>query len=247
MNALGRHIFGLGATAMGIAGLVWGDFALQWQPVPEHFPNRTLLAYAVGASLILAGLAINGRRSAALGAAALTVLYGAIVILLHLPRVIAHPLIFTPWGGLAEQLALAAAGLIAFAATARRRSEGARTLAQIGRLTFGLCCLIFGLAHFLYLDFTAAMVPKYLPPGQMFWAIATGVAHVAAGLAILSGVLARLAAYLLTAMFAAFSALVHIPLLIADPHSQLNWVMNGMNLALTGAAWVVADSLGRRR
>lgn len=90
------------------------------------------------------------------------------------------------------------------------------------------------------------MVPKWIPPGALFWAYATGAAHVAAGLAILSGIQARLAARLLTAMFVVFAVLVHAPLVIADPGSHLNWVMNAMNLALTGAAWVVADGLARR-
>jgi uncharacterized membrane protein YphA (DoxX/SURF4 family) len=179
-----------------------------------------------------------------LGTFMLTVLYMLGVVLLHLPRVVAHPFTFTPWGGIGEQLALAAAGLVAYASSPGVR---AKSLVRTGQLVFGACLLIFGLAHFLYLDFTASMVPSYLPPNHMFWAVATGIAHVAAGVAILSGVQARLAAILLTVMFAIFSALVHVPALLADPHSHLNWVMNGINLALTGAAWVVADSLGRRR
>ena len=44
------------------------------------------------------------------------------------------------------------------------------------------------------------MLPQWLPPTQEFWAYATGVAHIAAGLAILTGVQARPAAILLTAM-----------------------------------------------
>lgn len=60
---------------------------------------------------------------------------------------------------------------------------------------------------------------------------------------MLSGVGARLAAILLTVMFAIFGLLVHAPLLFQDPQSRLNWVMNAQNLALTGADWVLADSL----
>jgi len=58
---------------------------------------------------------------------------------------------------------------------------------------------------------------------------------------------ARLAAILLTAMFASFTPLVHVPLLLADPASHMNWSENALNIALTGAAWVVADSLARPR
>ncbi len=247
MIRLGTRIYGLGALALGLVGLVWGDFALVWQPVPANVPGRTALAYVFAAALVFGGLATIWRRNTvAFGAAILCGLYSLVVILLHLPHVVFHPLIFTSWSGVAEQLALALGGLIAYASNAGTDSARAERLERLARLAFGVCLLIFGMAHFLYLGFTAGMVPQWLPPGQTFWAAATGVAHVAAGVAILSGVQARLAAILVTAMFAGFGVLVHAPLLFADPSSHLNWVMNSINLALTGAAWVVADSLADR-
>lgn len=239
----GTRVYGLGAVALGLVGLAWGDFALQWQPVPDGVPGRLLLAYATGAALMLAGAALNSPRAAAFGAAALTFLYAAGVVLLHGPRVAAHPLVLAGWSGAAEQLVLVAGGLIAYASWGKVDAALAARLSHFARLGFGACLLVFGSAHFLYLDFTAAMVPKWIPPGQMFWACATGAAHIAAGLAILSGEQNRLAAILVTAMFAGFSILLHIPNLIADPASHVNWVINAINLALTGAAWVVADSL----
>jgi uncharacterized membrane protein len=104
----------------------------------------------------------------------------------------------------------------------------------------GICLLIFGVAHFIYLDFTASMVPAWLPGGQKFWAAATGAGHIAAGIAFLIGIQRRLAAFAITAMFGSFSILVHLPLLMADPKAHMSWVMNAVNLALTGAAWAVA-------
>ena len=56
---------------------------------------------------------------------------------------------------------------------------------------------------------------------------------------------ARLAAILLTAMYVSFTLLVHVPMLLADPSSHWIWSENALNLALIGAAWVVADSLAR--
>jgi len=50
---------------------------------------------------------------------------------------------------------------------------------------------------------------------------------------------------MLTAMYASFTPLVHGPMLLADPFSHMNWSENALNLALTGVAWVVADSLTR--
>jgi uncharacterized membrane protein YphA (DoxX/SURF4 family) len=244
VSALGYRVYGLGAVALGLVGLAFGDFASVWQPVPAGLPSRTEIAYAVAVLFLLAGLAINWRGTAKAGAALLTVLYIVCVVLLHLPRIVGHPGVFVTWSGAAEQLALVAAGLILLAGTGRARSTG---LARIGQTLFGICLLVFGAAHFVYLAETAAMVPANLPPGQRAWAVATGIAHIAAGLAILSGILARPAAVLATVMFAAFSLLVHIPALIADPRSHLLWAANAINLALIGAAWVVADNVGNRR
>ena len=81
----------------------------------------------------------------------------------------------------------------------------------------------------------------------MFWAYATGAGFVAAGVALLTGVQARLAAILLTAMFASFAVLVHLPKLLAQPTSHWIWSENALNLAVMGAAWAVADSLARAR
>jgi uncharacterized membrane protein YphA (DoxX/SURF4 family) len=247
MIAFGSRVYGLGAFMLGVVGLVWGDFALVWQPVPASLPGRTALAYATGAALTVAGAAVNWHRTVAFGAASLAILYAMGVVLLHGPHVIAHPSHFGPWAGIAEQLALVAGGLVAYASSANIEAALAARLCRVGRVAFGACALLFGLVHFLYATDTASMVPKWMPAGPLFWAYATGAAHVAAGLAILTGVQARLAAGLLTVMFAAFGVLVHIPLAFADPASHLNWVMNAMNLALTGAAWVVADSLAGRR
>jgi uncharacterized membrane protein YphA (DoxX/SURF4 family) len=226
--------------------LVFGDFALQWQPVPPATPYRTQLAYAVAVLLVLAGTSLWRRRTAMAGAAALAILFALCVLLLHGPQLIARPLVFVSWSGAAEQAALAAAGLIAFAANGGGGAHASR-LARAGRIPFAICLTLFGARHFVYLHFTASMVPGYLPPSRPFWAIATGAAHIAAGLAILSGIRARLAAILLAAMFAVFGLLVHLPSLVAEPESHLNWAANAMNLALAGAAWVVADSIGPRR
>jgi hypothetical protein len=54
-----------------------------------------------------------------------------------------------------------------------------------------------------------------------------------------------LAARLLTAMFVGFGLLVWLPRLFAAPETQVAWGGNIVNLALTAAAWTIADSLAR--
>jgi uncharacterized membrane protein YphA (DoxX/SURF4 family) len=267
MVPFGIRLYGLGAMALGLVGLVWGDFALQWQPVAAWVPVRTLLAYLFSAALVIAGAGANdlipmkaragggasrqlepGDGAAANGAAALAGLYALVVILMHGPQLFLHPTVFAVWNGAAEQLALLAGGVAAYSCLSGPGIQpGARLLGRAAVVAMGVCLLMFGVAHFLYLDFTASMVPAWLPGGQKFWAAATGVGHIAAGVALLSGVKARLAAIALTLMFAAFGVLVHLPLLLADPRAHLSWVMNAINLALTGAAWAVTTYLAGAR
>ena len=197
--------------------------------------------------MLVAGAAVEWRRTLAWGAAVLTAYYTLIVVILMNGRVVlAHPVEFGAYSGTAEQLAIASAGLIIFAATAQIDPILATRLTRLGQWAFGLCALLFWGAHFFYLNLTVPLVPRWLPPTREFWAYATGIAHIAAGLAILTGVQARLAAILLTVMFASFTPLVHLPMLLADRASRTNWSENALNLALIGAAWVVADSLAGR-
>jgi len=235
------RVFGLASAAIGMVGLVWGDFLAVWQPVPKSLPGRTALAYAIALVFLLAGASLQFKRSMRAGALTLTVLYSLGVVLLHLPNLIAQPSVFVMWSGTAEQLALVAGGLMACAFFQAR----AERLAKIARLLFGVCLIAFGLAHFFYLKPTADFVPAWIPPGQVFWAYATAAGHLAAAIAILSGIAARLAARLLTAMFIVFGVLVHAPLAFADPHTHFNWAANAMNFALIGAAWLIAASLGQ--
>jgi uncharacterized membrane protein YphA (DoxX/SURF4 family) len=247
--AFGWRVYGLGVMALGLVSLAWGDFD-PGQPVPKNFPDRTALAYAAAVFMFVAGAAIEWRRTAAWGAAALTAYYALVVVILMNGRLaLAHYAEFGSYSGAAEQLAIAAAGLIVYAAGARIDAALAARLTRLGQLAFGVCALLFGGAHFFYMNLTAPLVPQWLPPTQAFWAYATGVGQIAAGIAILTGVQARLAAILLTAMYVSFTLLVHAPMLLADPSSRMNWSENALNLALIGAAWVVADSLAavRRR
>jgi len=243
---IGLRVYGCGAVALGMVGLAWGDFALVWQPVPSNVPDRTALAYAVAGVLLIAGLAVQWERTARAGAIALTALYALCVGLLHIPRVVAQPSDLSTWAGVAEQLALVAGGLVAFATAARIDGRTFGRLTRFAHLIFAVCLFSFGLVHFYYIDATASYVPAWLPAGQVFWACATGVAHWAAAVAIITGILASTGARLLTAMFVVFGVLVHAPSIFIVPASHLNWTANAMNLALIGAAWVIADSIEAR-
>lgn len=240
VNALGRRVFGLAAILLGLIGFWWGDFATVWQPVPAGVPGRTLLAYLAAGLLLSAGLAIQWQRFARPASLALATLY-AFFALLWAGRLVNHPLNVAIWLGLAEEFALVVGALVAFEILECERI-GSNPL-RAGRMLVGACLVIFGISHLVYVPQTASMVPQWLPPGTIFWAILTGGAQLAAGLALISGKLAPLAARLVTVMFIGFGALVWLPRLFIDPSQHMTWGGNGVNLALVGAIWIIADAL----
>jgi len=228
-------ILAIGTLAYGLVCLAFGDFGLQWQPVPDWVSGRPILAYANGALLATGGALLLWPRSSLWAARFLAGYLLLWVLLLKLPPLAAAPASVVAWLGPAEILSIAASAItLAFLLGRGRYEQGIR----IVRYVYGVCPIIFGLSHFVYADFTANMVPAWLP-APLFWAWATGIGHFAAGLAILSGVLARLAATLLAGMMGCFVLLLHLPRTLAEPASHVEWTMLAIAVMLTGAAWAI--------
>src|SRR5207244_10044829 len=118
---------------------------------------------------------------------------------------------------------------------------------RMGRILLGMCVASCTLARAIYLGATAVLVPKWLPPGQMFWAVTTTVFFALAALALLTNRMALLAARLLTMMLVIFGLLVWVPLVLSDPHNHTNWSENAETFAIAGATWILADLLGESR
>src|SRR5438552_1272935 len=231
----GRHVFGVAALALGVITLVWQDYN-GW-----HQARYTI--NAAGAAQIIGGAAIQFRRTAKTGALVLSAVY-LVFALLRVPRIVAAPQIYNIWGDFFEQFSLLTGAAIAYARLSSAWSR--ETLNRIGRSLLGICAVSFTLEQAIYLHATAVLVPKWLPPGQMFWAVTTTVFFALAALALLTNRMALLAARLLTVMLVLFGLLVWVPLVLSDPHNHTNWSENAETFAIAGASWILADLLGYR-
>lgn len=240
---LGMYVYAGGAIFLGLLGLASGDFAANWQRVGANLPFREGLAYLTALVELIAGLALLWRRTAFAGAFTLTIVY-SVFTLAWVPKYVEDLRNFDPLGNVFEEFSLVVAGVVLAASFSPTRSIFARFEPNFARL-YGLSAISFGVGHIYYMPGMLSWIPKWLPPSQMFWAYATTIGFFLAAVAILSGIMAPLASRLLTAEIVAFELLVWIPKLVAGPHEHGNWAGNAISIALSGAAWVVSDSICR--
>ncbi len=232
----GRHVFGVASVAVGVVTLVWHDYN-GW-----HQPRYAV--YAAAAFLIIGGAALQFRRTAKAGASALAAVYLGFT-LYCVPGIVAAPRIYNSWGNFFEQFSLVTGAAITYRQLSSTWSP--ETLNRIGRILLGICAASFALEQAFYLAPTASLVPKWVPPSQMFWAVATTVFFALAAVALLTNRMALLASRLLTMMLLGFGLLVWVPLLISAPRSHTNWSETAETFAIAGTAWILADLLGEYR
>jgi uncharacterized membrane protein YphA (DoxX/SURF4 family) len=241
ISNLGLYVYGGAAIFLGLLGVVSGDFATAWQNVGPNVPLRVPLAYLTAIIELVGGIAIFLPRTARAGALTLTLVY-SVFTLIWVPRAFVNLGAYDPIGNVFEEFALVAAGLVLCASFSPAGSLLARHRSFFV-LLFGLCPISFGIVHIIDMPGLLGWIPGWLPPTRMFWAYATTLGFFAAAVAILTGIMAPLAARLLTAEIVIFELLVWIPNLSAGPRNHFNWAGNAISIALAGAAWVVSDSI----
>ena len=237
---LGRHLFGAAALAFGLITLAWHEY--------NGWHLAGYVAYPAAAAEIFGGVAIQFRRPAKMGAVVLAAVYLAFAARC-LPQIFAQPQIYNSWGNFFEQFSLVSGAAIVYGRLSLSLSLpwSRETLNRIGGVLLGLCAASFALEQAFYLQATAGLVPKWLPPSQMFWAVATTVFFALAAVALLVNRLALLAARLLTMMLVIFGLVVWVPLLVSDPRSHTNWSETVETFAIAGAVWILVDLLGEHR
>ncbi len=241
---LGRLLIALGLLGFGALTLLYDDFGLNWQRVPDWVPGRGLWAYAAGTIEVAVAAALLLRRTALPAAFLLTPYTLLWVLLLDVPPLLSSLRVEASWLAVGERTELFA-GVWMLAITLARAHPGAtpgrftddRAL-RAARIIFGLALIPCGLSHLVYPE-AVSYVPAWLP-FRMFWLDATGIGHIAAGVALVVSVLPGLAATLEAAMMSSFVLLVHLPRVWASPHSRMEWTMLFIATALSGAAWSTA-------
>src|ERR1700680_3136170 len=102
-------LFAVGMIGLGILALLYGDFALVWQPVALWIPGRTVLAYTSGLIMLFGGVGLLLRATAAYSARILFP-YLIVWVLLKVPALVVAPQMEAVWLGFGELAVLLAGG-----------------------------------------------------------------------------------------------------------------------------------------
>ena len=192
--SLSHAAFAATMIGFGIQGLVKHDFAPIWEPVPESLPARSVLMYLCALVLIACGVGLFWRRASAAAARVLLAFLLLWLLLMRLP-VMAISFSVNTWYSPCQTAVIVAAAWVLYVwfATERDRQRfrfaaGENGL-RIARALYGVALIPFGLAHFLYLQATAPLVPAWLG-APVAWSYFTGATFIAAGVACPDGVAA---------------------------------------------------------
>jgi len=244
-------LFAIGMIGLGILALIYGDFALVWQPVAPWIPGRTILAYGSGLLMLLGGIGLLFRSTAAWSARILF-LYLIVWLLLKVPALFVAPGMEAVWLGLGEIAVLLSGGWVLFAqlaalpeGTPLKFATGENGI-RLARILFAVSLIPIGLSHIVYVKQTADFVPAWLPY-RVGWAYLTGAGQIASGLGVLFSIFPRVAAWAEAGMISLFTLLVWGPAILAAPRTRLPWTAFFISWAIASAAWVVAQNIATKQ
>lgn len=246
-----RKSYGICLMALGIQQLFYFDFRPVFLPTSLPLPGLPLWAYALSAILIVAGLAIVFEKKGNVTALFLAGLFLLLFLFGHVP----HLLFFNQygnylgtWTNALKELAFSGGALVIASSYPVEAIPNKSSLIKIlekliplGRIFFSITMITFGIDHFLYVQFVAALVPAWIP-GHVFWTYFAGVALIGAGVAIIAKIQLKLVATLLGIMIFLWFIFLHIPRAFADPFGDKGNEVTSVfqALAFSGVAFIIA-------
>ena len=113
---------------------------------------------------------------------------------------------------------------------------------RMAQILFALPMIFFGVSHFMNAKAMAGMVPI---PGGLMWIYITGACLIAGALAIISGQMVSLAAFLLGVLIFIFAFSLHLVGYInaVDQQMKMMEMISFLkDISIASGAWVIAGS-----
>jgi uncharacterized membrane protein len=241
-----RIFYAVALIGLGIQHYLFRDFIMGRAPVfPEGVPGKLVFAYVTGGLLVANGLAIllgkNSRWP--------LVISGILILSWAALRNIIALVYNLEYGGLLTNtfkgLALGfGAYIVAMTFPTSGKSllfdKSVRQMSILGNYAMGMFLLIGGIQHFIFADFVNFLVPSWLP-FIPFWTYFAGVALIAAGLGIITGIQRNLASWWAGVMVLIWVLILHLPRAFAN-QNQNEWSAVFEALAVSGLLLIMAQN-----
>lgn len=252
----GRLLFGIAIIVYGVENFFCAHLGLTVRGVP-WFSTNPLVAYPTGVVLVASGVSIVTGVRARTTAILLGILFLLYVLSFEVSAVIARPMSVGVRTVFFEALAMSASALTLAGTLPGGRSEFRPLDAVLDKLVwagpylFGVSSVVFGIDHFLVLNFIASLVPAWLP-GHMFWAVLTGAAFILAGISILTRRMDQWGGFMLGTMFLIWFLILHSPRVVMafrshNPNIQNECSSAFIALGMCGGCWICAWHARQRR
>jgi hypothetical protein len=239
---VGRILLAIAIAFFGFQFVIFAASLTGPVPGPPWAHGSVLVAWLVAAGFLVAGLSIavgTMARWASLFLGLAILLFGLVH---YLPILLARLHDPGPWTVLFELLALGGGAFAAAASFPAPPAGGfVRALGRAGRFLVAISLVVFAVQHFMYAQFVAGLVPAWIP-AHLFWAYFTGVAFVAAALAIAAKRMVRLAATLLGTMFFLWVVLLHAPRVAGALRNGDEVTSLFVALAMSGVSFILAGA-----
>jgi putative oxidoreductase len=114
-----------------------------------------------------------------------------------------------------------------------------KKLTTIGRILFAIPFALFGINHFLMLDYYLGMLTSFVPLGA-YTIILTGIMLIAASISIMTKILVKFSTLMLAVLLFIFIITIHIPHLISDADKTITIIGLLKDISLLGGSLMIS-------
>lgn len=218
-------LFAICLLGWGIQHFMLGDFIAGRAPAwPADVPGKLAWAYLTGLLLIVTAISIVKTRTTA-------VCTGLIILAWAGGRNLFVVLSTLDYGGVLTSTgksftigfgALLVASLVPLRSNEKWTEPLVRHAVVLASIAVGIFFIASGIQHFLFVPFVKMLVPAWIP-GNVFWTYAAGVAMIAAGIALITGIQRPLAALISSWMVFTWFLILHIPRAVGEGGNANEW------------------------
>jgi uncharacterized membrane protein YphA (DoxX/SURF4 family) len=114
-----------------------------------------------------------------------------------------------------------------------------KKITTLGRILFALPFIIFGINHFLMMDYYIGELTSFIPLGA-YTIILTGIMLIAAGISIITKKFVRFSTIMLAILLFIFIVSIHIPHLFTDVDKTATIIALLKDISLMGGSLMIA-------